>query len=187
VRDREHRGELLVEEPVTNRPIPREGLDLRQELRACQDYWVEQALHRTNGDRAAAAKLLGTNEVTLDWLQRVLAPSANFSPKSHINRRSSTRPRSSRPPLPPSEAPTLRDLPKHREPSRVGPEELGRIDNGVHKVSRTVILRLAAEGLTPKQIGSQLGVTFLLVEKVLRSEEIRNTGPKRDPSEGGPT
>jgi hypothetical protein len=172
VRDRGRRGELLVEEPVTNRPIPREGLDLLQELRACQDYWLEKALHRTGGDRSAAAKLLGTNVFTLDWLQKALAPPPELS-AGHINRRSSIRPRSSRPPLPPSEAPTLRDLPKHREPSKVAPAELGRIEQGVLKIDPAVIRRLADEGFTPKEISRQLGVHFNFVEKVLR--------------EGGPT
>ena len=154
------------------RPLPEEGLDLLQELRTCQTYWVAQALHRTKGDRAAAAELLGINVRMLDWLHRALAP---------IRLGRAGRP------TPASEAPTLPDLPKHRERSKVDPEELGRIDNGVHKVSRAVIRRLAGEGFTAKQIGQQLGVNFLLVEKVLRTEEIRNAGPKRDPSEGGPT
>ena len=154
------------------RQLPEEGLDLLQELRDCQNHWVAQALHRTKGDRAGAAELLGVNVLTLDWLQGVLAP---------IRRGRAV------PPTPASEAPTLRDLPKHSERSKVDPEEMGRIDNGVHKVSRAVIRRLDAQGLTAKEIGRALGVNFLFVEKVLRSEDIRNCGPKREPPEGGPT
>jgi hypothetical protein len=65
---------------------------------------------------------------------------------------------------------------------KLDPTDLGRIDGGVMKITRTVIRRLNAEGLTPRQIGSQLGVNAYFVEKVLRAEaELAKCGSKREP------
>jgi hypothetical protein len=54
--------------------LPEDGLNLRQELLAQHNCLVAQAMLRTNGDRAGAAKLLGTNALDLDRLRRVLGP-----------------------------------------------------------------------------------------------------------------
>jgi hypothetical protein len=146
--------------------LPEEGLDLRQELLACQTHLLAQALSRTDGDRVRAAKLLRTDPLSLERLRRFLSPA----------------------PVPASEAPTRTDLTRPRPyrappPLKAGAGELGRIDGGVMKITRAVIRRLNAEGLTPRQIGSQLGVNAYFVEKVLRCEaELAKCGAKREPA-----
>lgn len=45
--------------------LPEEGLDLRAELARYQDWMVEQALIRSGGNKAQAARLLGLNRTTL--------------------------------------------------------------------------------------------------------------------------
>lgn len=45
--------------------LPEEGLDLPAEIARYQAWLVDQALIRTNGNRAGAARLLGINRTTL--------------------------------------------------------------------------------------------------------------------------
>lgn len=159
--------------------LPEDGLDLRHELLTCQGHLLEQALRRTDGDRVKAAKLLRTDPLSLERLRRFLAPAPApivFAPPSPAAATSA------------SEAPTRTDLalPRpHRPPpkfAKAEPADLGRIDGGVMKITRAVIRRLNAEGLTPRQIGSQLGVNGYFVEKVLRCEaELAKCGAKREP------
>ncbi len=142
--------------------LPEDGLDLRQELLACTGHLLEQALRRTDGDRAKAVKLLRTDPLSLERLRRFLSPA----------------------PPPASEAPTRTDLTRPRPyrappPLKAGADELGRLDGGVLKITRAVIRRLHAEGATAKQIGTQLGVNFYFIEKVLRAEaELAKCGSK---------
>jgi RNA polymerase sigma factor (sigma-70 family) len=53
-----------LEEPMTA-TLPEDGLDLRAELARYQDWMVEQALIRTNGCKAQAARLLGLERTCL--------------------------------------------------------------------------------------------------------------------------
>jgi hypothetical protein len=151
--------------------LPEEGLDLRQQLLACYDQLFGQALLRTNGDRPEAARLLGSNLVWLARIQRILLqPDLQSSP------------------TPASEAPTLLDLPRLKGPSKVDPEELGRLDQGVVKITRSVIRRLAAEGDTPRQIANKLGVNTYFIEKVLRGEAelLSKCDEHQGPTKRGP-
>jgi DNA-binding NtrC family response regulator len=50
--------------------LPEGGLDLRDELRRYEDWLVDQALIRTNGNRARAARLLGLKRTTLVMMLR---------------------------------------------------------------------------------------------------------------------
>jgi hypothetical protein len=172
--------------------LPDEGLDLRHELLSCQSQLLEQALRRTDGDRVQAAKLLRTDPLSLERLRRFLAP---VPPPIVYAPAGPAAAATSAPPA--SEAPTRTDLTRPRPyrerpyrdcrvpappPIKLDPTDLGRIDGGVMKITRTVIRRLNAEGLTPRQIGSQLGVNAYFVEKVLRCEaELAKCGSKREP------
>jgi hypothetical protein len=159
--------------------LPEDGLDLRHELLTCQDHLLEQALRRTGGDRPQAAKLLRTDPLSLERLRKFLSPALAADAKP--------------PPVTAaSEAPTRTDLTRPRPyrdcrqppapPVKLDAGELGRIDQGVHLITRKVIRRLDAEGLTPRQIGTKLGVNAYFVEKVLRCEaELAKCGPKRVP------
>jgi hypothetical protein len=150
--------------------LPEDGLDLRQELLACQHHWVTQALHRTDGDRVKAAQLLRTDPLSLERLKQFLSPAPASNAKTRAADHAARRA---------SEAPTRTDLPR---PRKAGAGELGRCDGGVLLITRKVIRRLAAEGLTAKQIGTQLGVNFYFIEKVLRCEaELAKCGSKREP------
>jgi hypothetical protein len=154
--------------------LPEEGLDLRQELLACQTHLVEQALLRTNGDRTRAAQLLRTDPLSLERLKRFLSPAPVPTPASELPTRTDlTRPR----PYRDCRAPSV------PASAKAGAGELGRIDGGVLKITRAVIRRLATEGLTAKQIGTQLGVNFYFIEKVLRAEaeQLAKCGSKREP------
>jgi hypothetical protein len=54
--------------------LPPGGLNLRDELYSYQTWLVDQALMRTNGNRAAAARLLGIKRTTLVMMLRSGAP-----------------------------------------------------------------------------------------------------------------
>jgi len=103
-------------------PLPEEGLDLRQELRARKYQLIDEALSRTLGNRAQAAKLLGLKpETFIRMLQAIPRSACRWGSRSSsvpTRVRFSTYPDPETPvPTPASEAPTLRDLPKHKAPS----------------------------------------------------------------------
>lgn len=64
--------------------LPEEGVDLKRELQRYQDWMVQQALVRSGGNKAAAARLLGIERTTLvEMLKRnsPLRPLAKCGPK----------------------------------------------------------------------------------------------------------
>jgi transcriptional regulator with GAF, ATPase, and Fis domain len=50
--------------------LPEEGVNLRDEMQRYQEWLVQQALIRTNGNRAQAARLLGLKRTTLVMMLR---------------------------------------------------------------------------------------------------------------------
>ncbi len=60
--------------------LPPGGLNLRDELQRYQEWLVDQALIRTNGNRAAAARLLGLKRTTLVMMLKTEAP-MNLGPR----------------------------------------------------------------------------------------------------------
>ena len=54
--------------------LPEEGIDLRAELQRYQDWMVEQALIRSGGNKAQAARLLGLKRTALVMMLKARAP-----------------------------------------------------------------------------------------------------------------
>jgi hypothetical protein len=149
-------------------PLPFEGVDLRAELAAHQRSRVEQALARTKGNLAEAARLLRMTPLELARLQaaaRALPP----IPRPVTSTTASRRPG--------------RPLQAVRRVSVATVEAVAgasRIDRGVEVISGPAIRRFAADGLNERQIAKRLGCNPFVVEKVLRMQaekgELRKCG-----------
>jgi RNA polymerase sigma factor for flagellar operon FliA len=129
--------------------LPEEGVDLRAELVAYQSELVAQALARSGGNRAAAARLLRVSPLELTRMEAK------------------------------ARRPCIGALPALPAPStRVPAADMPQIRGGLEVISRAAIRRMTAEGLTPGQIASRLGVNPYVVEKVQRAEaELAKCGP----------
>lgn len=151
------------------RVLPPEGTDLRAELVELQAALVEQAMQRAGGDRSAAAKLLRITPLELVRMQA--NPAALARQLGPVMKQSNEAPPRSRPVGVPAAAVAL------------APGDLPRCEQGVERISRAVIRRLDAEGLTPRQIANKLSVNPFVVEKVLRmeAEAMRKCGPRPAP------
>ena len=66
----------LATTPAVPSVLPEDGLDLIAELARYQQWMVDQAMARTLGNRAQAAKLLGLNRTTLVEMLRRMSASA---------------------------------------------------------------------------------------------------------------
>lgn len=136
-------------EPVMS-TLPENGVDLRAELARYQDWMIDQALIRTLGNKAKAARLLGLKRTTLVEM---------------LNARGRILPA----PAQPTEPEPDDDEPK-TSPHATRMPTLPRIVGGVERISAAVIRRYAIEGLDEKQIARRLGCNPFLVEKVLREQ-----------------
>jgi DNA-directed RNA polymerase specialized sigma24 family protein len=122
--------------------LPRDGIDLRAELEALKCARVRQALERTGGDLAAAARLLRMSRVDLLRLEARIE--ANGAPEASAGRR--------------------------RKATESEPIDVARIAGGVEFVSARAIVRLARDGMPEKQIARRMGCNPYLVERVLRRQ-----------------
>jgi hypothetical protein len=64
-----------VDDPVAS-TLPDEGIDLYRELDRYRDWLIAQALIRTGGNRAGAARLLGIKRTTLVMMLKASKPRA---------------------------------------------------------------------------------------------------------------
>lgn len=138
--------DTTIAELVERLALPPDGVDLRAELDALQSARVSQALERSGGDMARAAKLLRMTRLDLLRLEQRL------SGRDEVGR---ARPRFEPPPL----GPTAALIP--------------RIQDGVEFVSAAAVRRLAEDGLTERQIASRVGCNAFIVEKILREDTER--------------
>jgi hypothetical protein len=157
--------------------LPEEGLDLRAELVEYQGWMVAQALDRSRGDLAAAAKLLGLTPLELTRVN----PTRPENPDMKQPPAVSAVPTPPKPTLVTGALPALPEKP-------LSPEELGRVDKGLLKIDTAVIKRLDAEGQSFQQIAARLGVNRYFVERVLRMlaepsvmQPLAKCGEKREP------
>ena len=161
--------------------LPEEGIDLLLAIRQYQRSFVAQALHRAHGNRDAAAKLLRVTPLDLARLEA--GARVSVRPPGPIMKQPHETPDESVTPVSPVCVGALPSLPHRPHPPlqppqrRVPVEDMPRLDQGIERISRAVIRRLDADGLTPRQIASRLGVNAYVIEKVLRAEaELRKCG-----------
>lgn len=122
--------------------LPEGGVDLKAELVALTRARVRQALEKTSGDLAGAARLLRMARGELVRLE------------ARITDADST--------LPAARAPGEPELDVHA---------VSRIVGGVEVISAAVIRRLAAEGLDEAEITRRVGCNPFIVERVLREQK----------------
>lgn len=122
--------------------LPEGGIDLRAELVTLQRARVRQALEKTSGDLAGAARLLRMTRTELVRLESRLTEGDPTLPATR----------------PPGE-PEL-DV-------RIA----SRIVGGIEVVSAAVIRRLDAEGLDASEIVRRVGCNPFIVERVLREQK----------------
>lgn len=125
--------------------LPEGGIDLRAELVTLQRARMRQALEKSGGDLARAARLLRMSRAELVRLE------------SRLTDGDST--------LPAARGPG--------DPQAIDPSSISRIVGGVERISAAVIRRLADEGLDETAITNRVGCNPFIVEKVLRDRTKR--------------
>lgn len=125
--------------------LPEGGVDLRAELVALQRARMRQALDKSAGDLAKAARLLRMSRAELVRLE------------SRLTDGEST--------LPAARTPGASEV--------LDPSSVSRIVGGVERISAAVIRRLADEGLDEGAITQRVGCNPFIVEKVLRERTRR--------------
>jgi len=124
--------------------LPEGGIDLRAELVTLQRARMRQALEKSGGDLARAARLLRMSRAELVRLESRLTDDST---------------------LPAASAPG--------DPGTIDPSSVSRIVGGVERISAAVIRRLADEGLDETAITNRVGCNPFIVEKVLRDRTKR--------------
>lgn len=141
--------------------LPEEGINLRVELVRYQDWMIEQALIRTQGNKSQAAKLLGLKRTTLVMM---LTTKGRLLPSAELEAAPGAIDGDGEPPT------TVRRREETAVP-RVGDVDvrnIGHIAQGVEMISAAAIRRYAADGLTRRQIANRLGCNPYIVDRVLR-------------------
>jgi DNA-binding CsgD family transcriptional regulator len=169
-------------------PLPPGGVDLRAELAEHQRCRIEQALARTQGDTALAAKLL--RMAPLDLVRLQAGHIAVASAKSTAAKRATVKlddiPRIERGVEMISAAAIRRLRAEGRSPQQIA-GRLGCNPFVVEKVLRIeterAIRRLRAEGVAPREISGRLGVTAAVVERALcAAPELAKCGAEPRPA-----
>lgn len=140
--------------------LPEEGIDLRAELARYQDWLVAQALLRTNGNRAAAAKLLGLKRTTLVEMLKsgslVRLVGGEETPPAEVPAPEPPAPAEPTPPPPVEPAPeTLPETPAAPAPT----------EPRIPARARKRLLELYLAGKTIRQTASIIGLNYWQVER----------------------
>jgi hypothetical protein len=120
--------------------LPPNGIDLRAELEALESARVSQAMAQSGGDVGRAARLLRMSRRDLLLLEARLAA---VKPPGAFG---------------------------GRPEAELDATNISRFEGGVEIIQAAGIRRLAADGLTQRQITARLGCNPFLVEKVLRAD-----------------
>lgn len=142
--------------------LPEEGIDLRAELTRYQNWLVAQALLRTDGNRAAAAKLLGLKRTTLAEMLKsgslVRLVGGEETPPAEVPAPEPPAPAEPTPPPPVEPAPeTLPETPAAPAPAPSEPRIPAR--------ARRRLVELYLAGKTIRQTASIIGLNYWQVER----------------------
>lgn len=158
--------------------LPEAGIDLNGELLRYRDWLIEQALIRSLGNKAKAARLLGLKRTTLIEMLKRSQSVLDLAPSEPDSAREES------PPMKHPEPETAVDVTEPQAPSvpitewEVEPQALApESPSAMHQRARDPyqatcqkIANLKSEGLNVAQIARRLNLNRYLVEKILRTQ-----------------